>query len=241
MNISFVKILEDPNSLKLELPLSYVYKHFGRPWPRIHLKIVHESGKSWTVIMKTLDSRPALADGWAAVVKDLQLPKDSLLVFKSILHDVFELKFFIDGVCGQSYFTYQRYTQLGLTVIPDAFIKKFFQKENLNGTYEILAAGNRWSVEFAKIHNCYAFTDGWPTLCERLKIVDEDLLIFKKIDNVSFQLSVYRDCIPVGLVDQVDSVDDDEVVEISHGQFIDELDKVFFFCYIHLILLNKYF
>ncbi|KAJ0946966.1 putative transcription factor B3-Domain family [Helianthus annuus] len=227
MNVSFVKILEDPNSLKLELPLSYVYKHWGRPWPRIHLKIVHESGKSWTVIMKTLDSRPALADGWAAVVKGLQLQKDSLLVFKSTLHDVFELKFFIDGVCGQSYFTYQRYTQLGLTVIPDAFIKKFFEKENLNGTYEILAAGNRWSVESAKIHNCYAFTDGWPTLCERLKIVDEDLLIFNKIDNVSFQLSVYRDCIPVGLVDEVDSVDDDEVVEISHGQFVDELDKAY--------------
>ncbi|MFS7945523.1 putative transcription factor B3-Domain family [Helianthus anomalus] len=116
MNVSFVKILEDPNSLKLELPLSFVYKHWGRPWPRIHLKILHECGKSWTVTMKTLESIPALADGWAAVVKGFQLPKDSLLVFKSILHDVFELSFFIDGVCNQSYFTYQRYTQLGLTV-----------------------------------------------------------------------------------------------------------------------------
>ncbi|MFS8026175.1 hypothetical protein Hanom_Chr16g01483801 [Helianthus anomalus] len=66
--------------------------------------------------MKTLESRPALDDGWAAVVKGLQLSKDSLLVFKSIQHDVSELSFFIDGVCGQSYFTYQRYTQLGLTI-----------------------------------------------------------------------------------------------------------------------------
>ncbi|MFS8026176.1 putative DNA-binding pseudobarrel domain superfamily [Helianthus anomalus] len=104
-------------------------------------------------------------------------------------------------------------------------LKSFFQKQTLNGTYQILAGGTRWSVESAKIHNCYAFTDGWPTLCERLKIFDEDLLIFNKIDNVSFQLSVYRDCIPVVLSDIVDSVDDDEVVEISHGQFVDELDK----------------
>ncbi|MFS7998172.1 putative transcription factor B3-Domain family [Helianthus anomalus] len=75
-----------------------------------------------------------------------------------------------------------------LQVIPDAFIKKFYKKHTLNGTYQILAAGTRWNVEYAKIHNCYAFTDGWPTLCERLKIFDEDVLIFNKIDNVAFQL-----------------------------------------------------
>ncbi|MFS7945522.1 putative transcription factor B3-Domain family [Helianthus anomalus] len=130
-----------------------------------------------------------------------------------------------ESTCVGSYLFYFHL----IHVIPDAFIKKFFQKQTLNDTYQILAAGNRWTVESAKIHNCYAFTDGWPTLCKRLKIFDEDLLIFNKIDNVSFQLSVYRDCIPVGLVDKVDSVDDDEVVEISHGQFVDELDKVFIF------------
>ncbi|MFS7922136.1 hypothetical protein Hanom_Chr03g00245281 [Helianthus anomalus] len=66
--------------------------------------------------MKTLESRPALADGWATFVKGLKLSKDSLLVFKPIRHDVFELSCFIDGVCGESCFTYQRYSDLGLTV-----------------------------------------------------------------------------------------------------------------------------
>ncbi|MFS7945528.1 putative transcription factor B3-Domain family [Helianthus anomalus] len=144
-----------------------------------------------------------------------------------MLHYSISYVYYNESTCTGSYLFYFHLIQ----VIPDAFIKKFFQKQTLNDTYQILAAGNRWTVESAKIHNNYAFTDGWPTLCERLKIVDEDLLIFNKIDNVSFQLSVYRDCIPVGLVDKVDSVDDDEVVEISHGQFVDELDKVFIFFY----------
>ncbi|MFS7986473.1 hypothetical protein Hanom_Chr11g01010751 [Helianthus anomalus] len=78
-----------------------------------------------------------------------------------------------------------------MQVIPDAFIKKFFQKQTLNDTYQILAAGTPWSAESAKIHNCYAFMDGWPTLCERLKIFDEDLLIINKIITLPFNYQFF--------------------------------------------------
>ncbi|MFS7894100.1 putative DNA-binding pseudobarrel domain superfamily [Helianthus anomalus] len=61
----------------------------------------------------------------------------------------------------------------------------------------------------AKLHVTYAFTEGWPKLCERLEISDCDTLVFEKIGNVIFHLRVFRNGIEVELGIQEEAEESD--------------------------------
>ncbi|MFS7966051.1 putative transcription factor B3-Domain family [Helianthus anomalus] len=92
------------------------------------------------------------------------------------------------------------YTKLGLMVIPDEFINMFHKNHELNDIYQVYEGGKYWDVMAAKLHVTYAFTDGWPKLCEMLAIMDGDTMTFEKIGNVVFHLRVFRNGIEVDWV-----------------------------------------
>ncbi|MFS7903848.1 putative transcription factor B3-Domain family [Helianthus anomalus] len=117
-------------------------------------------------------------------------------------------------MCGESYITMNNYAKLGLTVIPTEFVSMFYKYHELNGIYQVYAAGKYWDVMAAKVHVTYAFTDGWPKLCERLEIMDGDTMIFEKIDNVVFQLRVFRNVIEVvlGFLEKSENSDFCEII-----------------------------
>ncbi|MFS7948745.1 hypothetical protein Hanom_Chr06g00563491 [Helianthus anomalus] len=49
---SFVKFLDNPGSLKVDVPLSFVRQVWGESWERKNLQIIHQSGKKWVVSLK---------------------------------------------------------------------------------------------------------------------------------------------------------------------------------------------
>ncbi|KAJ0614319.1 hypothetical protein HanIR_Chr02g0061121 [Helianthus annuus] len=49
---------------------------------------------------------PLITDGWERVVKDFNLPKKTLLVFKPLGDFALELSYFMNGICGESYYTF---------------------------------------------------------------------------------------------------------------------------------------
>ncbi|MFS8002861.1 putative transcription factor B3-Domain family [Helianthus anomalus] len=160
-----------------------------------------------------------LTDGWRAVVNNLNLIKNTWLFFKSIGDKELEVYPFLNNVCGESYITMNNYANLGLTVIPTEFVSMFYKNHERKGIYQLYAAGKYWDVMAAKVHVTYAFTDGWPKLCDRLEIMDGDTMIFEKIDNAVFQLRVFRNGIEVVLGFHETSEDSDFCEIISKTTF----------------------
>ena len=99
-----------------DVPIAFANQKWGDCWQKNKLRIYHESGKKWVVRVRTENSTPIITDGWDSVVKDLNLPRDTLLVFKPLGDFGLELSCFVDGMCGESYFTFNRYARFGFTV-----------------------------------------------------------------------------------------------------------------------------
>ncbi|MFS7960689.1 putative transcription factor B3-Domain family [Helianthus anomalus] len=116
MYSSFVKYLLNPTSLSIDVPITFVNQFYGENWADKKLHIYHSSGKKWVVMLKRVNSMPVLTDGWQTVVSDLNLQKDCLLTFLPLSHFRLHLSCYVNGVCGQSYFTINHYLRLGFTV-----------------------------------------------------------------------------------------------------------------------------
>ncbi|KAF5776996.1 putative transcription factor B3-Domain family [Helianthus annuus] len=166
---------------------------------------------------------PVITDGWERAVKDLNLPKKTLLVFTPLGDFALGLSYFVNGICGESYYTFNRYGKLGVTITEDCFIKHCYVNSPPTGRYQICYKGSYWSVEACKFHTSYVFAKGWPEVCNDLRILDDDLLIFKRIDNVVFKLLVYRNETEILLSKNTESADD----------IVIEIYKVDFFTYRH--------
>ncbi|MFS7917224.1 putative transcription factor B3-Domain family [Helianthus anomalus] len=95
--------------------------------------------------------------------------------------------------------------------------------------YQICYKGSYWNVEACKFHTGFVFAKGWPEVCNDLRILDDDLLIFRRIDNVVFELLVYRNKTEILLSKKAES-DDYSVLEISKADYFEndiyEDDKV---------------
>ncbi|KAJ0764686.1 putative transcription factor B3-Domain family [Helianthus annuus] len=165
---------------------------------------------------------PMITDGWERVVKDLNLSKKTLLVFTPLGDFALELSYFVHGICGESYYTFHRYGKLGLTIIEDSLIKHCYVNNPPNSTYQICYKGSYWSVDASKFHTSYVFAKGWPEVCNDLGIQDDDLLIFRRIDNVVFELVVYRKETEIALTKKAES-DNDIVFEISKAGFFENV------------------
>ncbi|KAJ0883288.1 putative transcription factor B3-Domain family [Helianthus annuus] len=128
------------------------------------LRIYHESGKKWVVRVRIENSTPIITDGLDSVVKDLNLPRDTLLVFRPLGDFGLELSCFVDGMCG------------------------------------------------------------WPEMCNDVGILEDDLLVFSRIDDVVFDIVVYRDETEICFSKKPES-DDDSVLEISKADYVENVFK----------------
>ncbi|MFS7917604.1 putative transcription factor B3-Domain family [Helianthus anomalus] len=174
-------------------------------------------------MLKRVKSMPVLTDGWQTVVSDLNLQKDCLLTFLPLNHFGLHLSSYVNGVC-ESYFRINRYLRLGVTIIEDSFVEQCFGDNPPTGSYEISYKGSSWTVSTSKLHSSYVFSEGWPQLCNDLGIQEDDLLVFEKLDDVLFGLTVYRDEIEIRLSKKVES-DDDDVFQISKADYFESLLK----------------
>ncbi|MFS8031520.1 putative transcription factor B3-Domain family [Helianthus anomalus] len=204
----------------------------GKSWQHMNIEVHHQDGRHWTVRLRHMNKLPVLTDGWRAVVNNLNLLKNTWLLFRSLGDKELEVYPFLKNVCGESYITMNNFAKLGLTVILSEFVSMFYKNHELNGIYQLYAAGKYWDVMACKIHVTYAFTDGWPKLCERLEIMDGDTMIFEKIDNVVFQLRVFRNGIEVELGFHEKSEDNDFCEIISKRTFQESV------CYVSILLLH---
>ncbi|MFS8027709.1 putative transcription factor B3-Domain family [Helianthus anomalus] len=98
------------------VPVTFVTKKWGTDWQHMNIEVRHEDGRHWTVRLRHMDQLPVLTDGWRAVVNNLQLVKNTWLLFRSIGDKVLEVFPFINNVHGQSYITKNNYAKMGLTV-----------------------------------------------------------------------------------------------------------------------------
>ncbi|MFS8034669.1 putative transcription factor B3-Domain family [Helianthus anomalus] len=196
MYSSFVKFLDDPGSLKVDVPLSLVKQVWGERWEHKNLQSFTKVEK-WVVSLRRVNSMPIITDGWKRVAADLNLPKTSLLVFNPLGENCLELSFFVNGVCGDCYYTFHLYGRLGVTIIEDAFNKQCSGNSPPDSTYQICYKGSFWS----------------PEVCNDIGIQDDDLLIFKRIDDVVFDLTVYRNETEIVLTKRTES--DADVFKIS--------------------------
>ncbi|MFS8025630.1 putative DNA-binding pseudobarrel domain superfamily [Helianthus anomalus] len=126
---------------------------------------------------------PVLTNGWRTVASDLNLQKDCLLTFHPLSQFGIDLSCYVNGVCGESYYTINCYLRLGVTIIKDAFVEECYGDNPPTGTYEISYKGSLWTVSTSKLHSSYVFSHGWPELCNDLRIHEDDLLLFRKPDD----------------------------------------------------------
>ncbi|MFS8032858.1 putative DNA-binding pseudobarrel domain superfamily [Helianthus anomalus] len=107
----------------------------------------------------------------------------------------------------------------------------FYKNHELNDIYQVHAGGKYCNVMAAKVHETYAFTEGWPKLRESLEIMDGDTMTFEKIDNVVFQLRVFRNGIEVELGFKEESEDSGFCEIISQSKFQESVYFVSIFYY----------
>ncbi|KAJ0505904.1 putative transcription factor B3-Domain family [Helianthus annuus] len=224
MYTTFIKFLDNPESLKLDVPIGFANQKWGDCWQKNKLRIYHESGKKWVVRVRTENSTPIITDGWDSVVKDLNLPKGTLLVFRPLGDFGLELSCFVDDMCGESYFTFNRYARFGFTVIEDCFIKQFYVNSPPSGKFQICYKGSYWNVEVSKVDTNFVFARGWPEMCNDVGILEDDLLVFSRTDDVVFDVVVYRDETEICFSKKPES-DDDSVLEISKADYVENVFK----------------
>ncbi|MFS8018984.1 putative DNA-binding pseudobarrel domain superfamily [Helianthus anomalus] len=96
----------------------------------------------------------------------------------------------------------------------------------LAGSYEINYKGSPWTVSTSKFNSKYVFSQGRTQLCNDLGVQEDDLLVFEKLDDVMFGLTVYRDEVEIRLSKKVESDDDDDdVFQISKADYFKTLLK----------------
>ncbi|KAJ0680563.1 putative transcription factor B3-Domain family [Helianthus annuus] len=167
---------------------------------------------------------PMLTDGWQTVVSELNLQKDCLLTFLPLSHFGLHLSCYVNGFSGQSYFTINRTLKLGFTIIEDAFVQERFRDNPPTGSYELNYKGSPWTVSISKLGSSYVFSQGWPEVCKDLGIQEDDLLVFEKLDDVLFGLTVYRNEIKIRLSKKLES-DEDDMFQISKADYYETLLK----------------
>ncbi|KAJ0678129.1 putative DNA-binding pseudobarrel domain superfamily [Helianthus annuus] len=131
------------------------------------------------------------------------------------------------AACVVNLITINCYLRLGVTIIEDAFVEECYGDNPPTGTYEICYKGSLWIVSTSKLHSSYVFSHGWPELCNDLGIHEDDLLLFRKLDDVFFfffDLTDYRNEIEIRLSKRVESHEDD-VFLISKADYYDTLLK----------------
>ncbi|XP_021979607.2 uncharacterized protein LOC110875709 [Helianthus annuus] len=176
MYTTFVKFLDNLESLKLDVPIAFANQKWGK-------KISCEYIMS---LVKNALSGP---------LGDFGL----------------ELSCFVDGMCGESYFTFNRYARFGFTVIEDCFIKQFYVNSPPSGKYQICYKGSYWNVEASKFDTNFVFARRWPKMCKDVGILEDDLLVFSRIDDVVFDL--------------LDIYEDDEAVSVGEGRTVTQVKK----------------
>ncbi|MFS7933720.1 putative transcription factor B3-Domain family [Helianthus anomalus] len=78
--------------------------------------IHHISGKSWPVSLRSVSGECVITDGWRNVVRDLQLPNNTLLRLTVMEDQNMEIDCFIQNICGESFVTLNRYGRLNIIV-----------------------------------------------------------------------------------------------------------------------------
>ncbi|KAM0010902.1 putative DNA-binding pseudobarrel domain superfamily [Helianthus debilis subsp. tardiflorus] len=94
----------------------------------------------------------------------------------------------------------------------------------MTGSYEINYKGSPWTVSTSKFNSNYVFSQGRTQICSDLGVQEDDLLVFEKLDDVMFGLTVYRDEVEIRLSKKVES-DDDDVFQISKADYFKTLFK----------------
>ncbi|XP_022000365.1 uncharacterized protein LOC110897941 isoform X1 [Helianthus annuus] len=213
-----------PQIMCQDVSITFVTQFYGENWADKKLHIYHSSGKKWVVMLKRVKCMPVLTDGWQTVVSELNLQKNCLLTFLPLNHFGLHLSSYVNGVCGQSYFTINHHLRLGFTIIEDSFVQECFEDNVVAGSYEINYKGSSWTVSTSKFNSSYVFSQGWTQLCNDLGVQEDDLLVLEKLDDVLFGLTVYLDEVEIRLSKKVES-DDDDVFQISKADYFKTLLK----------------
>ncbi|MFS8006499.1 putative transcription factor B3-Domain family [Helianthus anomalus] len=166
--------------------------------------IHHISGKSWPVSLRSVSGECVITDGWSNVVRDLQLPKRTLLRLRIIEDSNIEIDCF---------------------VIPDVYVTTCYSYSPVNDYYNIYAAGHIWKVETERINDNYVITKGCPKLFRDLAIKDDDILLLMKMDSVTFELKIYRRGVEIAGNNKEES-EDESVMEIPRDTYYKNVDFV---------------
>ncbi|KAF5774943.1 putative transcription factor B3-Domain family [Helianthus annuus] len=113
-----------------------------------------------------------------------------------------------------------------MQVIEVCFIKQFYVNNPPppSGKFQICYKGSYWNVEASKVDNNFVFASGWPEMCNDVGILEDDLLVFSRIDDVVFEVVVYRDETKIYFLKKPES-DDDSVLEISKADYVENAFK----------------
>ncbi|KAJ0725646.1 putative transcription factor B3-Domain family [Helianthus annuus] len=227
MSSSCVALLEDESSLKLLLPIEFVKNVYGHYWQRTKILIKHETGKSWPVSLRSVSGESVITDGWSNVIRELELPKRTLLRLRIMEDKNIEIDCFVDNICGESFVTVNRYNILKIVVIPEAYVTNCYTYSPVKDCYKIFAAGQTWNIDTDRINDHYVFTKGCPKLFDDLAIQEDDILLLKKTDTVTFELKIYRRGVGVVFTKKEES-EDDSLMEVPRDTYYKNVN--FNFC-----------
>ncbi|XP_022011064.1 uncharacterized protein LOC110910772 [Helianthus annuus] len=169
---SFLKFIGE-DIVFLTIPSDFATNLWGDKVPYGKTVQIRDGGSLSFVRIRNRNGQPIFTDGWINLVRKNALKlKDGVLITATGPY-TFNVSWFKEYVCQNSYFTAQQKTVPEMSLMPHTFWKNFYGK-NYKGEMARVYIGERfWNVKLEACSHCCCFKDGWRKLVEEVPLENE--------------------------------------------------------------------
>ncbi|KAF5798390.1 hypothetical protein HanRHA438_Chr07g0302851 [Helianthus annuus] len=122
-----------------------------------------------------------LFHGWFEVVVQLGLKKGSLLVFNPLDATTFKVSYFIDGVIGNSYWTWLTSASCRFSVIPEFILPNCYAYTSTDVNAVIYIGNNMFDVKIQTIGGQAGFSKGIDVVVHQFHLEAGCYMVFAKL------------------------------------------------------------
>ncbi|KAM0002981.1 putative transcription factor B3-Domain family [Helianthus debilis subsp. tardiflorus] len=88
-----------------------------------------------------------------------------------------------------SFFKVIRHPSAAHLSLPNAFVRRYFEKIPKNPTLVTATGNHSWRMKFVKIGEDYCFAHGWEDLVNDVGLCSRDIVVFWLVDSFTFHVT----------------------------------------------------
>ncbi|KAJ0801627.1 putative transcription factor B3-Domain family [Helianthus annuus] len=187
---SFLKFIGE-DIVFLTIPSDFATNLWGDKVPYGKTVQIRDGGSLRFVRIRNRNGEPIFTDGWIMLVRKNALKLKYGVLITATGPYTFNVSWFKEYVCQNSYFTTQQKTVPEMSLMPHTFWKNFYGKNYKGEMARVYIGEGFWNVKLEACSHCCCFKDGWRKLVEEVPLENEPYLVFTMLDLKSFELSVF--------------------------------------------------